>query len=136
MSDTPVKELGSAEESGDLSNQIAHYLLQNPFDLLDTQRLMVRFHASPPIVQHALQRFEAMKAAGQQRTMTPLEAMENPTKKLIFSLLRQPHDLVDVRRLMRQSGVSRQQAQQALEWLAQRVVDGDEVEGAENLTCS
>src|SRR5215475_1122676 len=126
MSDTPVKGLVAAEENVDLVNKIAYHLLQNPFDLLDTQRLMVRFHASAAIVRRALQQFEAMKATVQKETTTPLEEIENPTKKLIFSLLRRPHDLVDVRRLMRRYGVSSKQAQQALDWIAQRVVDGDE----------
>jgi hypothetical protein len=65
-----------------------------------------------------------------------LKEMENPTRNLIFSLLRRPHDLVDARQLMRRYGVSSKQAQQALDWIAQRIVDGDEVEVVENLTCS
>ena len=133
MSGTPEKGLMLTEESGDLVNKIAHHLLQNPFDLLDTHRLMVRFHASPSIVRQALQQFEAIEATVQKRTTTRLKEIENQKKKLIFSLLRQPHDLVDVRRLMRQYGVS---SQQALDWIAQRVVNGDEVEVAENLACS
>lgn len=136
MSDTPVKGLVSVEESGDLVNKIAHHLPQNPFDLLDAQRLMVQFHASASVVQHALQQFEAMETTVQKRTTMRLEEIENPTRKLIFSLLRQPHDLVDVHRLIRRYGISSKQAQQALDWIAQRVVDGDEVEVAENLTCS
>jgi DNA-binding GntR family transcriptional regulator len=126
MSHTPVK-VASAEESSDLVNKIAHHLLQNPFDLLDTQRLMVRFQASASVVKHALQQFEAMETTAQQRAEMLLENIENPTKKLIFSLLRQPHNLIDVRRLMRRYRVSSKQVQQALNWIAQRVVDGEEV---------
>jgi len=134
MSDTLGKGLVLAEESSELINKIAHHLLQNPFALLDTQRLMARFHASASIVQHALQQFEAMEMTGQQKGTMRLEDIENPTKNLIFSLLRRPHDLVDVRQLMRRYGVSDTQVQQALNWIAQRVVDGDEVRVVENLT--
>jgi DNA-binding GntR family transcriptional regulator len=136
MSDAPVKGLVSAEEGSDLVNKITHHLLQNPFDLLDTQRLMAQFHASASIVRQALQQFETMEVTTQKRSTMQLKEMENPTRNLIFSLLRRPHDLVDARQLMRRYGVSSKQAQQALDWIAQRIVDGDEVEVVENLTCS
>ena len=59
-----------------------------------------------------------------------LEGFDGPTKKLISSLLRHPHDLVDGQRLMRRFGVSSAQFRQALDWISQRVIDGEEMWGA------
>ena len=119
-----------SEKSGALADKITQYLLLHPFALLDTHRLMTRFQASPAIVQQAIQQLE-MATNRQEGPAALLEGFDGPTKKLIFFLLRYPHDLVDGHRLMRQFGVSSMQFQQALDWIAQCVVDGEEVWGAE-----
>ena len=119
------------EKSSALADKITQYLLLHPFSLLDTHRLMTRFQASPTIVQQAIQQLE-MATNRQEGPMALLGGLEEPTKKLIFSLLRHPHDLIDGRRLMRRFGVSITQFQQALDWIAQCVVDGEEMWGAES----
>jgi DNA-binding GntR family transcriptional regulator len=48
------------EGSGDLADKIVQHLLQSPFDLVDTTRLMRRFRASVTDVQQALQRLEQL----------------------------------------------------------------------------
>jgi response regulator of citrate/malate metabolism len=119
------------EKSSALADKITQYLLLHPFDLLDTHRLMTRFQASPAIVQQALQQLE-MATNRQERPAALLEGFDGPTKKLIFSLLRHPHNLVDSHRLMRRFSVSSTQFQQALDWIAQRVIDGEEMWSAES----
>jgi hypothetical protein len=119
------------EKSSALADKITQYLLLHPFALLDTHRLMTRFQASPAIVQQALQQLE-MATNRQERPAALLEGFDGPTKKLIFSLLRYPHNLVDGHRLMRRFGVSSTQFQQALDWIAQRVIDGEEMWSAES----
>ena len=120
-----------SEKSDALANKITQYLLVHPFDLLDTHRLMTRFQASPAIVQQAMQQLE-MATNRQERAVTLLEGFDEPTKKLISLLLRHPHDIVDGHRLMRRFGVSSTQFQQALAWISQRVIDGEEMGGAES----
>jgi len=122
------------EKSSALADKITQHLLLHPFDLLDTHRLMTRFQASPAVVSQAIQQLE-MAANRQEGPATLLEDFDGPTKKLIFCLLRHPHDLVDGHRLMRRFGVSSTQFQQALDWIAQRVVDGEEMWGAESRAC-
>lgn len=120
-----------SEKSSVLADKIAQHLLLHPFDLLDTHRLMTRFQASPAIVQQAMQQAEI--AINRRKELSALlEGFEEPTKKLISSLLRRPHDLVDGHRLMRRFGVSSAQFQQALDWIAQRVIDGEEMWDAES----
>jgi response regulator of citrate/malate metabolism len=119
------------EKSSALADKITQYLLLHPFSLLDTHRLMTRFQASPAIVQQAIQQLE-MATTRQEGPAALLKGFDGPTKKLIFSLLRHPHDLIDGRRLMRRFGVSSTQFQQALDWIAQCVVDGEEMWGAES----
>ena len=87
---------------------------------------MTRFQASPAIVHQAMQQLE-MAINHQEGLATLLEGFDGPTKKLIFSLLCHPHDIVDGHRLMRRFGVSSTQFQQALDWIAQRVIDGEEM---------
>jgi hypothetical protein len=120
-----------SEKSGALADKITQYLLLHPFALLDTHRLMTRFQASPAIVQQAIKQLE-MATNRQEGLAALLEGFDGPTKKLIFFLLRYPHDLVDGHRLMRRFGVSSMQFQQALDWIAQRVIDGEEMWGAES----
>jgi hypothetical protein len=120
-----------SEKSGALANKIMQHLLLYPFDLLDTHRLMTRFQASPAIVQQAIQQLE-MAANRQEGPAAVLEGFDGSTRKLIFFLLHHPHDIVDGHRLMRRFGVSSMQFQQALDWIAQFVVDGEEVGGAES----
>ena len=119
-----------SEKSSALADKITQHLLFYPFDLIDTHRLMTRFQASPAIVQQAIQQLE-MATNRQEGLATSLKSFDGPTKKLISFLLRHPHDLVDGHRLMRRFGVSSMQFQQALDWIGQRVVDGEEVWGAE-----
>ena len=119
-----------SEKSGALADKITQYLLLHPFALLDTHRLMTRFQASPAIVQQAIQQLE-MATNRKEGLATSLKSFDGTTKKLISFLLRHPHDLVDGHRLMRRFGVSSMQFQQALDWIGQRVVDGEEVWGAE-----
>lgn len=45
MSDTFHPQFDS-EETGNKAEQIASYLRREPHDLIDTRRLMLRFHAS------------------------------------------------------------------------------------------
>jgi response regulator of citrate/malate metabolism len=130
MEHIPASALLS-EKSGALADKITQYLLLHPFALLDTHRLMTRFQASPAIVQQAVQQLE-MATDRQEGPATLLEGFDGPTKKLIFCLLRHPHDIVDGRRLMRRFGVSSTQFQQALDWIAQRVIDGEEMWSAES----
>jgi hypothetical protein len=120
-----------SEKSNALANKITQYLLRHPFALLDTHRLMTRFHASPAIVQQAIQQFE-MATDRLEGLATSLRGFDERTKKLIALLLRHPHDLVDGHRLMRRFGVSSAQFQQALDWIDQRVIDGEEMWGAES----
>jgi hypothetical protein len=120
-----------SEKSGALADKITQYLLLHPFALLDTHRLMTRFQASPAIVQQAIKHLE-MATNRQEGLAALLEGFDGPTKKLIFFLLRYPHDLVDGHRLMRRFGVSSMQFQQALDWIAQRVIEGEEMWGAES----
>jgi response regulator of citrate/malate metabolism len=120
-----------SEKSGALADKITQYLLLHPFDLLDTHRLMTRFHASPEIVQQAMLQLE-MATTRQEGRTTLLKGFDDPTRKLIFHLLRHPHDLVDGHRLMRRFGVSSTQFQQALNWIVQGIVDGEELWGAES----
>lgn len=120
-----------SEKSGALADKITQYLLLHPFALLDIHRLMTRFQASPAIVQQAIQQLE-MATSRQEGPAGLLEGFDGPTKKLISFLLRHPHDLVDGHRLMRRFGVSSTQFQQALDWIAQRVIDGEEMWGAES----
>ena len=119
------------EKSSALVDKITQYLLLHPFALLDTHRLMTRFQASPAIVQQAIQQLE-IATTRQEGSATSLKGFDGPTKKLIFFLLRYPHDLVDGHRLMRRFGVSSTQFQQALDWIDQRVIDGEETGGAES----
>jgi hypothetical protein len=121
-----------SEKSIALADKITQYLLLYPFALLDTHRLMTRFQASAAIVQQAVQQLEAMAINGQEGRATGLESFDGPTKKLIFRLLRHPQDLVDSHRLMRQFGVSSTQFQRALDWISQRVIDGEEMWSAES----
>lgn len=116
-----------SEKNSALADKIVQHLLLHPFDLLDTQRLMTRFQASPAIVQQALQQLETRKSDRQEGTTTLLNGLDEPTQKLIFFLIRHPHDLVDGHRLMRRFRVSGEQFQQALQWIAKRVVDEEEV---------
>ena len=120
-----------SEKSNALANKITQYLLRHPFALLDTHRLMTMFQASPIIVQQAIQQME-MATTHQEGSATLLKGLDEPTKKLIAFLLRHPHDIVDGLRLMRRFGVSSIQFQQALDWIDQRVIDGEEVWSAES----
>ena len=130
MEHIPASALLS-EKSNALIDKITQHLLLHPFDLLDTHRLMTRFQASPAILQQAMQQL-AMAATRQEGPTTVLEGFDGPTQQLIFCLLRHPHDLVDGHRLMRRFGVSSAQFQQALDWIAQRVIDGEEMWDAES----
>jgi hypothetical protein len=116
-----------SEKNSALADKIVQHLLLHPFDLLDTHRLMTRFRASPAIVQQALQQLETRKSDRQEGTPTSMDGLDEPTRKLIFFLIRHPHDLVDGHRLMRRFGVSGEQFQQALRWIATRVVDEEVV---------
>lgn len=120
-----------SEKSNALANKITQYLLLHPFALLDTHRLMTRFQASPAIVQQAMQQLEIATNRQEEPAML-LMGFDEPTKKLIAFLLRHPHDIVDGHRLMRRFGVSSTQFQQALDWIDQRVIDGEEMWGAES----
>jgi response regulator of citrate/malate metabolism len=120
-----------SEKSNALVDKITEYLRLQPFALLDTHRLMTRFHASPQIVQQAMRQVE-MAADRQEGPATVLAGLDEPTKQLIFRLLRHPCDLVDGHRLMRRFGVSSAQFQQALNWIDQRVIDGEELWGGES----
>lgn len=60
--------------------------------------------------------------------------LAEPTKKLIFCLLRHPHDLVDGHRLMPRFGGSNAQFERALAWIDQRVIDGEEMWSGESPT--
>jgi response regulator of citrate/malate metabolism len=130
MKDIPPSAL-LAEKIGALADKITQHLLLYPFDLLDTHRLMTRFQASPAIVQQAMQQLE-IATTRQEGPAALLKGFDGPTKKLIFSLLRHPHDIVDGHRLMRRFGVSSMQFQQALDWIAQCVIDGEEMWSAES----
>ncbi len=46
------------EGANDPAEKLAQHLLRNPYDLIDTTRLMRRFRASVADVQHALKRLE------------------------------------------------------------------------------
>jgi response regulator of citrate/malate metabolism len=120
-----------SEKSNALANKITQYLLRHPFALLDTHRLMTRFQASPAIVQQAIQQLE-MATNRQEEPAMLLMGFAEPTKKLIAFLLRHPHDIIDGHRLMRRFGLSSTQFQQALDWIDQRVIDGEEMWGAES----
>lgn len=120
-----------SEKSNALANKITQYLLRHPFALLDTHRLMTRFQASPAVVQQAIQQME-MAITRQEGPATLLKGFDESTKKLIAFLLRHPHDIVDGHRLMRRFGVSSTQFQQALDWIDQRVIDGEEIWGEES----
>jgi hypothetical protein len=121
-----------SEKSSALVDKITRHLLRHPFDLLDTHRLMTRFQASPAIVLQAMQQLEARAADRQDKPLTLLEGFDEPTKNLISFLLRHPHDIVDGHRLLRRFGVSSKQFVQALDWITRRVMDGEEVRGAES----
>ena len=120
-----------SEKSGALADKMTQYLLLHPFALLDTHRLMTRFHASPVIVRQAMQQL-AMATNGPEGRAPGLEGLDGPTKQLLVGLLRHPHDLVDSHRLMRRFGVSSTQFLQALDWIDQRVVEGEELWSAES----
>jgi hypothetical protein len=120
-----------SEKSRALADQMTQYLLVHPCALLDTHRLMTRFQASPAIVQQAMRQLE-MAIDRQEGPVTVLAGLDEPTKNLIFRLLRHPHDLVDGHRLMRRFRVSSAQFQQALDWIDQRVIDGEEMWGGES----
>ena len=120
-----------SEKSGALADKIVQYLCLHPFALLDTHRLMTRFQASPEIVHQAMQQLE-MANTRQEGSATLLAGFDGPTKNLISFLLRHPHDLVDGHRLMRRFGVSSAQFQQALDWITQGIIDGEELWGAES----
>lgn len=42
----------------DAAEQVLFHLLRHPYDLVDTRRLMRRFHASAADISHALSEFE------------------------------------------------------------------------------
>ena len=48
------------EGASDLSEKIAQHLLRNPYDLIDTTRLLRRFRASVADVQRAFKRLEQL----------------------------------------------------------------------------
>ncbi len=120
-----------SEKSHALADKITEYLRLQPFALLDTHRLMTRFQASPEIVHQAMQQLDT--ATGRQEGLSSeMASLDEPTQKLLYGLLHHPHDLVDGHRLMRRFGVSSAQFQQALDWIDQRVIDGEEMWSGES----
>ena len=55
-----------SEEASDVAEKIAQHLLRNPYDLIDTTRLMRHFQASVPDVQRALKRLEQLFSGGEE----------------------------------------------------------------------
>lgn len=49
---------GDPKDPGDPTEQVLFHLLRHPYDLIDTRRLMRRFHASAADVSRALGKFE------------------------------------------------------------------------------
>lgn len=115
-------------EGSDRAEKIARHFLQNPFDLVDTRRVMRRFQASGEEVQQALRRLEGLEIEDQTaERLSSLGGPEGVSEKIVLHLLRHPCDLVDTRRLMRRFRASGADVQRALAWISRRVVEGEEV---------